>query len=147
MKLFVKKYDKYSVYVAYIKKKPNLIYLTDITQGKNSKWFKVTNSRISRGMFIKNQKGRQHYDSSLGLKSLDDASCTSSVLRFRTISANSSSSSSFPSLYDKWGDILYPRDLQACIFPVAARSRPRYGGEGFIGRDMYSGWYCTPTKY
>lgn len=58
MKLFVKKYDKYSVYVAYIKKNPNLIYLTDITQGKNSKWFKVTNSRISRGMFIKNQKGR-----------------------------------------------------------------------------------------
>lgn len=58
MKLFVKKYDKYSVYVAYIKKKPNLIYLTDITQGKNSKWFKVTNSRISRGMFIKNQKER-----------------------------------------------------------------------------------------
>lgn len=36
MKLFVKKYDKYSVYVAYIKKNPNLIhvYLTDITQGK-----------------------------------------------------------------------------------------------------------------
>lgn len=58
MKLFVKKYDKYSVYVAYIKKNPNLIYLTDITQGKNSKWFKVTNSRISRGMFIKNQKER-----------------------------------------------------------------------------------------
>lgn len=58
MKLFVKKYDKYSGYVAYIKKNPNLIYLTDITQGKNSKWFKVTNSRISRGMFIKNQKGR-----------------------------------------------------------------------------------------
>lgn len=92
--------------------KTNLKYLTHITQGKKkSKWFKVTNSRISRGMFIKNQKGREHYDSSFGLESLDDASCTSSVLRFRTISANSSSSSSFPSLYDKWGDILYPRDL------------------------------------
>lgn len=144
MKLFVNKNDEY----IQLTTKTNLKYLTHITQGKKkSKWFKVTNSRISRGMFIKNQKGREHYDSSFGLESLDDASCTSSVLRFRTISANSSSSSSFPSLYDKWGDILYPRDLQACIFPVAARSRPRYGGEGFIGRDMYSGWYCTPTKY
>lgn len=57
MNLFIKKIDKYSVYVAYITK-TNLIYLNDITQGKKSKWFEVTNSRISRGMFIQNQKGR-----------------------------------------------------------------------------------------
>lgn len=57
MNLFIKKIDKYSVYVAYITK-TNLIYLTDITQGKKSKWFEVKNSRISRGMFIQNQKGR-----------------------------------------------------------------------------------------
>ena len=30
-------------------------------------------------------------------------------------------------------------------FPVAAKIRPRYGGDGLIGLEMYSGWYWTAT--
>ena len=59
----------------------------------------------------------------------------------------SSSSSEFSSsLYDICGDFLNPLLANPCSFPELARSKPKYGGEGFIGREMYSGWYCTPTK-
>ena len=29
---------------------------------------------------------------------------------------------------------------------MAAKIRPRKGGEGLSGRAKYSGWYCTATK-
>ena len=60
-------------------------------------------------------------------------------------SSEKSESESFGGTLDGCGDGLMPRARKLESFPVEARSKPRYGAEGFIGREMYSGWYCTPT--
>ena len=67
-------------------------------------------------------------------------------LRVKRGWSTATSSSDSASEYDISGESWQPRLQKDLIFPVAASNRPRYGGEGFKGREIYSGWYCTPTK-
>ena len=61
--------------------------------------------------------------------------------------SSSSSVKSEPSETGTRGERRQPRATYDVRRPQAARRRPRYGGDAFIGREMYSGWYWTATKY